>query len=173
MIGEGLEQRYSRKELGAVQPSTEREVPPPILLQEDERVFISRLSRRLWSWKLLDVFSILIKEEKVKRCKPRLKSQANDEQVEEVHRCFIQPSFLSWYFEFQVVRATHHQTLFTAKPIHFIDQHIELILRQVFFDKDLVSLRRMFNQGVVTLGSLTMDGMSLLLVCPTLIIFSI
>ncbi|RYP73012.1 hypothetical protein DL771_003880 [Monosporascus sp. 5C6A] len=133
------------------------------LLLDDERILISRSSRRWSSHVLLGAFTISAQEERTRRRRPDSGSRMNDEQVEEVFRCRVQPSFLSWCFEVQVARATYRQAAVTVKSIHILDQRTELTLRQIFFDKDLASLRGIFDSGAVTLSSVTKDGLPLLL----------
>ncbi|RYO98136.1 hypothetical protein DL764_007181 [Monosporascus ibericus] len=136
---------------------------PLASLQDDERILISRSSRRWRSQILRGTFTISAQKERIRRRRPDSGSPMNDQHVEEVFRCCVQPSFLAWCFEFQVARATRRQTAFTVKSIHVLDQRTELTLRQIFFDKDLTSLRGILDSGAVTLSSVTTDGLPLLL----------
>lgn len=158
------EQQTIGENLGTAQISCPRSELEILSLQDNERVLISKSSRKWLSCGVFGGFTIVIKEEKVKRCKPKATYSTGDQRVEEVRRCYIRPSFLSWCFEFQVVIATNRQTLFTAKQIHIVDQQTEFTLRQIFFDKDLISFRHMLENRTVTLDSYTADGKSLLLV---------
>ncbi|RYP34860.1 hypothetical protein DL767_004085 [Monosporascus sp. MG133] len=106
-------------------------------LQDDERILISRSSRRWRFQVLLGAFIISAQEERISRRRPDSGSTINDQQVEEA--------------------------ALTVKSIHVLDQQTELTLRQIFFDKDLTSLRGIFDSGAVTLSSVTADGLPLLL----------
>ena len=134
-------------------------------LQDQERLLISRSPKTRNTKKYLGVLSISTQEMRVRRQKAMNGYLWDNQQVEEVCKYHIQPSFLSWCFEIQVMRSAHHQTAFTAKRVQIISGPNEIALKQIFFDRNLDRFKEVLKSGIVSPDSFTTDKYSLLLVC--------
>ncbi|KAI1121240.1 hypothetical protein F5Y10DRAFT_288713 [Nemania abortiva] len=85
-----------------------------------------------------------------------------DERRLDTRKLYIWPSFLPWCVEFHIKRMSQQSPEIGLRPIHVIDSQIEQRLRRIFFDKDLIGLRRAISSGDITPYSLDRSGQSLL-----------
>ena len=142
-------------------------------LQDQERVLITKSSKRQNSKRLLGILTTSTQEIRVRRRKPTVSYLEDDQQVEEVRSYHIQPSCLSWCLEFQVIRSAHQQMAFKAKPIRILSGPNERDLKQIFFDRDFDRFRGLLDSGAVALNSCTADRYSLLVVCFTYSVYNL
>ncbi|KAI3318150.1 hypothetical protein HD806DRAFT_549351 [Xylariaceae sp. AK1471] len=89
--------------------------------------------------------------------------EATESQQISSNRTFsIQPSFFSWCLEFYILNMSRRSPEIGLRAIHVIDGQTEQQLRRIFFDKDLIGLRRILSSGGITLYSIDRSGQSLL-----------